>query len=135
MTWEGTDNQTQLAGQVVELSLFAGGDAAMRGVEAFERGGQAGARSFYDEAIGKIYPTYARNRLDTRFVCWPHEDWTMTGYSCPAPGDVFQVSPNLAQPHEDRLYFAGEHTCLPFFGYMEGALQSGVIAARAILQR
>jgi len=133
MTWEGTDNQTQLAGQPVELSLFAGGEAAMRGVQAFAHGGQAGARRFYDGAIGDIYPNYAQHRLTTRFVCWPNEAWTKTGYSCPGPGDVFRVSPTLAKPHLDRLYFAGEHTCLPFFGYMEGALQSGLHAARAIL--
>jgi monoamine oxidase len=135
MTWEGTDNQTQLAGQPVELSLFAGGDAATRGVQAFASSGQAGARSFYDAAIGNVYSTYARHRLNTQFVCWPHEPWTLTGYSCPAPGDVFRVSSHLSKPHEDRLYFAGEHTCLPFFGYMEGALQSGAHVARAILRR
>jgi monoamine oxidase len=60
--------------------------------------------------------------------------WTLTGYSCPAPGDVLRTGPLLAAPFEKRLYFAGEHTCLPFFGYMEGALQSGARAANAILR-
>jgi monoamine oxidase len=32
----------------------------------------------------------------------------------------------------DRLFFAGEHTHLAFHGYMEGALQSGVRAAKQV---
>jgi monoamine oxidase len=31
------------------------------------------------------------------------------------------------------LYFAGEQTYLGFFGYMEGALQSGARAARNLV--
>ena len=33
------------------------------------------------------------------------------------------------------MYFAGEHTCLKFVGYMEGALNSGVTVARDIAMR
>jgi monoamine oxidase len=32
------------------------------------------------------------------------------------------------------MFFAGEHTCFAYFGYMEGALQSGQIAASAVLK-
>jgi uncharacterized protein with NAD-binding domain and iron-sulfur cluster len=32
-----------------------------------------------------------------------------------------------------RMFFAGEHTCFAYMGYMEGALQSGCKAAEAIL--
>jgi monoamine oxidase len=31
-----------------------------------------------------------------------------------------------------RLHFAGEHTCYAFVGYMEGALNSGLRAARRL---
>lgn len=34
----------------------------------------------------------------------------MTGYSCPAPGDVVRAGPLLAAPIAKRLYFAGEPT-------------------------
>jgi monoamine oxidase len=71
---------------------------------------------------------------DTEFVPWPLEKWTGGGYSCPAPGEVCRVGPNLDRPLARRLYFAGEHTCLPFFGYMEGALQSGLRVAQHILE-
>jgi monoamine oxidase len=42
------------------------------------------------------------------------------------------VGPILNRAFHPRLFFAGEHVCLPFFGYMEGALQSGTQAAQAI---
>jgi monoamine oxidase len=135
MVWEGTDNQMQTPDQDVELSLFAGGEAANAAIDAFRRAGQGGVQQFYDDQITKMYATYTQQRdPGTVFVNWPLEPWTMGGYSCPAPGDVCTVGPKLVEPFQERLYFAGEHTCLPFFGYMEGALQSGTRAAQAILR-
>jgi monoamine oxidase len=135
MTWEGTDNQMQTPGQDVELTVFAGGRAAVDALAEFRRGGKDALRSFYDARIGELYPAYPANRrVETRFIAWPLEPWTMSGYSCPAPGEVCRVAPHLLEPFHQRLFFAGEHACLPFFGYMEGALQSGTRAANAILQ-
>ena len=33
------------------------------------------------------------------------------------------------------LHFAGEHTCYPFAGYMEGALRSGLRVAEQLCAR
>ena len=52
----------------------------------------------------------------------------------PGAGRCLPGRPNLSKPFAKRLYFAGEHTCLPFFGYMEGALQSGLRAGEAVLK-
>jgi monoamine oxidase len=38
----------------------------------------------------------------------------------------------LSKPYKGRLVFAGEHTHMAFFGYMEGALRSGERAAATI---
>jgi monoamine oxidase len=135
MVWEGTDNQMQTPGQEVELSLFAGGDAATAAIRAFNYGGPSGVEKFYDDRITQLYATYTNYRTRTNFVKWPLEQWTMTGYSCPAPSDVCRAGPLLFEPFNEHLYFAGEHVCLPFFGYMEGALQSGAQAAEAISRR
>ncbi|HEX5924748.1 MAG TPA: FAD-dependent oxidoreductase, partial [Baekduia sp.] len=43
------------------------------------------------------------------------------------------IFPAQLRPHAQRLYFAGEQTSSGFFGYMEGALQSGARAARDII--
>jgi monoamine oxidase len=135
MLWEGTDNQMQAPDQDVELSLFAGGLAATAAVHAFESSGSPGVKDFYDARIADLYPLYPKERgPEPQFVPWPIEPWTFTGYSCPAPGDVCRVGPKLLVPWQKRMYVAGEHACLPFFGYMEGALQSGQRVAQQILK-
>jgi monoamine oxidase len=132
MTWEGTDNQMQAPEQPVELSLFAGGDAATAAIDVFRKDPNALPR-YYDAAIAKVYPAYPEKRIAaTDFIAWPLDDWTRGGYSCPAPTEVCRVGPKVNAPFAERLHFAGEHVSLAFFGYMEGALQSGAAAARAI---
>ena len=50
----------------------------------------------------------------------------------PAPGQVTTIAKNLSSPFAGRLYFAGEQASPGYFGYMEGALTSGVLAAYRI---
>lgn len=129
MSWEGTDNQTELPGQDVELSVFAGGETAARALDAPD------PAAWFTPRLEQLYPAYSVNAVASRFMAWPREPWTRAGYSCPRPGQVCTVGPFLREPYRERLWFAGEHACLAFFGFMEGALQSGVIAARGICAR
>jgi monoamine oxidase len=134
MTWDGTDNQMQIDGRPVELSVFAGGAAADLAVELFDQH-EGDVNAFYARELSKIYPEYpAELASDPQFVCWPRDRWTKAGYSCPAPGEVTRIGPFLNAPFHNRMHFAGEHCCLPFFGYMEGALQSGADAAAAVIR-
>jgi monoamine oxidase len=134
-TWEGTDNQMQAPGQNVFFSLFAGGKAADRALDFYAKNDLAGLHRFYDRKIGEIYKSYPRSRMRwPKFEAWPLQPWTRGGYSCPAPGEVIRIGKFLSEPFCGRLHFAGEHVCLPFFGFMEGALQSGAMAAKAILE-
>jgi monoamine oxidase len=84
--------------------------------------------AWYASVLEQIFPGYLAERKRTVFEAWPLEPETQGGYSCPLPGQVTTVAPLLAQPFAERLVFAGEHACPAFFGYMEGALQSGAIA-------
>ena len=130
VTWDGTDNQLQLQGQTVELSVFSGGPAAET---AINFPSPVDRRSFYQAELEKLYPGYSGEVVgDPRFVCWPRDGWTKAGYSCPAPGEVTRIGPFLHRSYRKRLFFAGEHCCPAFYGYMEGALQSGAAAAAAI---
>src|SRR5262249_29751394 len=134
VTWEATDNQMRGRKQNIRMNLFAGGDPARRALRVFENGDLAAVHAFYDRGLGRIYKTYAESsNPNRRFIPWPLEPWTWGGYSCPAPGEVCHVGPFLNRPYCSRLFFAGEHVCLPFFGYMEGALQSGAMVASKIL--
>ncbi|MFM9994996.1 MAG: flavin monoamine oxidase family protein [Phycisphaerales bacterium] len=126
MTWEGTDNQPGDEGAC--LTCFSGGPAA-EAVRA--RVGDARAAA-YRGAIGSIYAGYADQVRATRFMDWPGDEWTRTGYSFPAPGQVTTVGP-LLRAGVGNIRFAGEHACYAFVGYMEGGLQSGLRAAKSVL--
>ena len=134
-TWDGTDNQTQVDGQDIAFSIFAGGESAQRAIDIYERKGDAALHAHYGKAIGKVYQDYAKQLTRAKFVAWPLEPWTRTGYSSFAPGEVCRAGPLLTAPYHERLYFAGEHTCPAFYGYMEGALQSGLAAAKALCDK
>jgi monoamine oxidase len=127
MIWEGTDNQNIPVGSPAELSLFAGGSAAQQVLEIYKR------TSSTREAIETLYPDLKRNVLGERFVNWPKIRFTHAGYSCPGPGQVTTVARKLIEG-SGRLVFAGEHTSTAYFGYMEGALESGLRAAQYVAQ-
>jgi monoamine oxidase len=128
MTWEGTDNQMLLPGQGLELSVFAGGPWAAQARQAADK------QQYFTDNLTPMYPDYAGYATPAgTFIDWPSEQWTGCGYSCAAPGQVTTAAPLLAELYQQRLAFAGEHTVMAMFGYMEGALESGYIAAIRIL--
>lgn len=123
--WEGTDNQTRIGKQGIVLSVFAGPVSATR---------RAPTRDDFDKELRRLYRGYAGN-LTTRqlFSDWPNVPFIKTGYWTPYPGEIFRVGEKLTNPYHDRLFFAGEHTQMDFFGYMEGALRSGERAAATLM--
>ena len=138
MTWEATDGQPGDADAV--MVAFSGGPSA-RACMGLPREGRDAA---YAAELERLYPGATmgvRGQLvGARMMDWPRDEWTMAGYSFPAPGQVTTLGPALAQGHmthagEPRLHFAGEHTCPAFVGYMEGALASGVGVARRLAAR
>jgi monoamine oxidase len=128
MTWEGTDNQPGDEG--ASLHCFSGGPAA-EACRAFAKG-ERDAK--YREMLEKWYPTIGESIVQSRFMDWPGDPWTLAGYSFPAPGQVTTVGPQLRKGI-GRLHFAGEHCSYAFVGYMEGALNSGVSLAKRLAIR
>lgn len=125
MTWEGTDNQ--LGDGKACMVAFSGANASetCRNWPAVERNAN------YIAELSSMYPKFKDHFEGARFMDWPSDPWTSAGYSFPSPGQVTTVGPMLFQGLE-RLHFAGEHCCYAFVGYMEGALQSGIAAAKRI---
>lgn len=130
--WEGTDNQTRVGLQGIVLSVFAGPIVPVSGP-----GGttfRAPTPSEFEAGLTDLYRGYASSRIkDPLFADWPNRPFIMTGYASPRKGEIFSVGPELNKPFQDRMFFAGEHTRMDFFGYMEGALRSGEDAARLLL--
>ncbi len=127
LTWEGTDNQR---GPGAALVAFSGGPD----VDTC-RGWPAAARfEHYLAELSKVYRGIRPSFVKGRFMDWPSDVWTKGSYSFPAPGQVTTIGPLLWQ-RTSRLHFAGEYTSYAFMGYMEGALHSGALVARAIAER
>ncbi|MBX3390711.1 MAG: FAD-dependent oxidoreductase [Phycisphaeraceae bacterium] len=124
-TWDGTDGQN--AGPEACLVGFNGGPGS---VHTLDWARQTRDSNFAG-ILERFYPGYKANFVASRFMGWPHEEWTRCSYSFPAPGEVTSIGPALARG-VGPLHFAGEHCSYAFIGYMEGALQSGVAAANAI---
>lgn len=132
MTWHATDNQFPDGedNAPVGMVAFSGGPsaAACRGRIGAER------EAAYRRTLEKVYPGFAENVIRTRFMDWAGDPWTQASYAFPAPGEITRLGPRLLDGL-DRLHFAGEHTSYAFIGYMEGALQSGLRAARQIASK
>jgi monoamine oxidase len=126
MTWDATDNQSVKNG--ASLTGFSGGPAASSARRSEMWNSHAGLRN----AMEEVYPGFKQECTGSRFMDWPADELVGGGYSFPAPGQVTTVGPLLVAAH-GRLHLAGEHTCYKFVGYMEGALQSGIRVARAIM--
>jgi monoamine oxidase len=114
--WEGTDNQGSTP--KVDLTVFSGGPYVL-------------PAAAYPGRVATLYPTGKPKAA--QFVDWGAVPFIQTSYAIPGLGQVTAISRNQIIPHERRLYFAGEQTSSGFFGYMEGALQSGARAARDIV--
>ena len=111
------------------LHCFAGSPTALAGLEV-----EAGPA----EWAGRIRAL--RPELDVaaesapRLTTWSEDPWARGAYSvhglASRPGDAAL----LAEPVDDRVYVAGEHTAGEWSGLMEGALRSGRRAAEQLLR-
>ncbi|MBK6873580.1 MAG: FAD-dependent oxidoreductase [Kineosporiaceae bacterium] len=127
--WEGTDNQAQTGKQPIVLNVFTGA--------------RTPTKSQYTDGLARLYPAvtgrprsgYRANLLAAEVVDWSRQPFIRTGYSSPRVGQVFTIGKELNEPFGGRLFFAGEHTQLDHFGYMEGAIRSGERAARQLLEQ
>lgn len=128
-TWETTAGQEGDA--PAGMLAYSGGPSAdtMRAIPADKRD------ATYAQEMQKRYPKYVDAFVASRFMDWPDVPWTRASYSFAAPSEVTTMGPILYQGIDERLHFAGEHTCYKFAGYMEGALTSGVAVARRLALR
>jgi monoamine oxidase len=127
MTWHATDGQPG-AGTVI--TAFSGGPDAdtCRAWPAALR-----VENSLVE-LSKVYSGIRPAFVKGRFMDWPSDIWVRGSYSFPAPGQVTTMGPLLWNA-QSRLRFAGEHTSYAFMGFMEGALHSGALVARALAER
>lgn len=148
-TWEPTENQTipySSKNQKIFLTVFSGGPQFAKIKESYDMydcpffaAELCKIKNLHD--ITKI-PLF-NDKLADEVVKTEIFDWTKiphirTGYSYIGLGKATSVGKYLYNPvpsYGNRLIFAGEHTCMNFAGFMEGALQSGLRAALKIKEQ
>jgi monoamine oxidase len=80
----------------------------------------------------KVYPGMAGSYEWGTSYSWDQDPWARGDYAWMQPGQFTALEPYIGTP-EGRVYFAGEHAS-PWPGWMQGALWSGLRAARAIME-
>ena len=108
--------------------VFTGG---RHGIWLEKQGRQAG----HDYAVDRIAEAFGNDirKQVTRSIvtAWTTEPWTRGSYSCALPGQAHQRK-RLAQPLDERVFFAGEATTIGDHACCHGAFRSGVRAAGEI---
>jgi monoamine oxidase len=70
---------------------------------------------------------------------WTNDPLTGGAYTSLKPGQTTELGDRFwsaeHEPRAGRVYFAGEHLSADFYGYMNGAAETGRLAAAAIVKR
>ena len=82
------------------------------------------------DAMEEVHPGITDHVEGTAVKAWGRDPYGLGHVSWPGPGDVTAHLEALRRPH-GRIHFAGEHTTV-LRGSMEGALRSGIRAAKEI---
>ena len=70
--------------------------------------------------------------LSNYVFAWGEQEWTGAAYASPTDSQESNLKASLSEP-EGRIHFAGEHAS-NFEGWIQGALESGIRAAKEINQ-
>jgi monoamine oxidase len=79
------------------------------------------------ENLEAVFPGMRDNYEKAVSVSWDADPLTRGAFAWFKAGQMSELLPHTAS-REGRVFFAGEHTS-PWFGWMQGALQSGNRAA------
>jgi monoamine oxidase len=121
--WESAEEQKKAA--LLTLLAGAGASSALR--EILERDGGAGATKRLRWLNGG-----PREQPQLHWVSWERDPWARGGYAAFTTSFDPTLRPWLARG-SGRLLFAGEHTSRDHQGSMNGAVESGLRAAREVL--
>ncbi|BFU89939.1 MAG: Amine oxidase [Nitrospira sp.] len=121
--WDANEEQ---AGEAGILTLMPGGQASEDTQKIVAQRGVGGLVDALDW-MGSRSATL----LHSRIVTWEDDPWAQGGYAYFDPGFDPHLRDWLTRPH-GRIIFAGEHTSVTWQGYMNGAVESGLRAAKEV---
>lgn len=126
--WEPTENQMIMSQeQNIYLSAFLGDPAAPT-----DTGDE------FSNKMDKLFNNvYTKNVISKKLIDWPNDIYAKGSYSYSGIGVSTSIGKNLYYPvkeYDNKLLFAGEHTHMSLYGYMEGALETGLRSAIQIIE-
>lgn len=80
--------------------------------------------------VAKIHPEILRECEGGASYAWYNDPYAVGAFALFEPGQESALQPDIVRP-EGRVHFAGEH-CSLWHAWIQGALESGLRAARAI---
>jgi monoamine oxidase len=90
-----------------------------------EKQGPEASRAYFQEALVNIFGSKIRTKLqEFKVSAWGFDPWIRGAYSSLMPGNP-GMRAQLAEPVDQRLFFAGEATSPDAFNCAHGAYQSG----------
>lgn len=91
----------------------------------------------FDQQIDSVFARWAnafpnlRNHINTTHIhSWSNEQWSGSAFAAPSAAQEATLGGHIGAV-EGRIHFAGEHAS-NFHGWIQGALESGIRAAREI---
>lgn len=121
--WDCTAGQP---GEHAVLECYASGEAARR----LESAREEKRVQIAVENLERLFPGIRENFERGTSVAWDSDPWARGAFAWFKVDQMSTLLPHLAT-REGRVFFGGEHTS-PWFGWMEGALQSGFRVAREV---
>jgi monoamine oxidase len=127
VSWEVSRGQPGAAGI---LNFYSGGTAATR---AGDGSPEERAREALAD-LERVHPGVGTrwNGLVIRNA-WDRHPWSRGSYSLLRPGQ-YTAFHGIEHLPEGRVHFAGEQSSAVWYGYLNGAVESGLAAAAAILR-
>lgn len=128
--WDSAQMQNGNAGAGSFTCYFGG----VHGKNA-ARGSEQSQQEYILPALDGAFPgTKASLTGKMELAAWPSNPFVRGSYSCPKPGQVTGFDGVAFEPVR-RLYFAGEHTSTEYWGFMNGAAETGRRVAEKILKK
>ncbi len=130
--WDTSRGQPGHEGQAPAiLTNFVGGEAGRRLADGTPQSQWDLRLPLIDTLFPGASDAYDRDAKLAERMVWGQYPWALGSYICPSPGQFHKL--RSTRQEEGLVYFCGEHTSLDYYGFMEGAAETGARRAHDIL--
>ncbi|WP_069472420.1 FAD-dependent oxidoreductase [Candidatus Marithrix sp. Canyon 246] len=137
-SWEGTELQSS---EVGVITYFLGGDVGLHSINGTPK---EQAEKFIQETEKFIPGISAQSNGQAKRMHWPTKEFVKGSYACFKPGQYTNFIQDYVYIEDEKegqdvaagnLIFAGEHLSDEHQGFMNGAAQTGRLAAEHLLRK